>query len=81
MNEIVEESHWAISESLIWQGYKKTGSVTPVCRYPPWYSFQEEVSKDRKIEKKILRLENVAISGLPAEIFLAINVVVFVGAG
>ena len=35
----------------------------------------------RKNRKKILRLENVAISGLPAEIFLAINVVVFVGAG
>ena len=31
--------------------------------------------------KKVLRLINVAMSGLPAEIFLAINVVVFVGAG
>jgi hypothetical protein len=30
---------------------------------------------------KVPRLVNAAMSGLPAEIFLAINVVVFVGAG
>ena len=50
MNEIVEEIQRLANP--IWQGYEKTGSVTPVCRYPPWYPFHEEVSKDRKIEKK-----------------------------
>ena len=52
MNEIVEESQRLANS--IWPGYEITGSVTPVTpvyRYPPWYTFQEEVSKDRKIEK------------------------------
>jgi len=35
---------------------------------------------EKKRKKKILRLVNAAMSGLPGEIFLAINVV-FVGAG
>ena len=79
MNEIVEESRRLANP--IWQRYDKTGWVTLVCRYPPWYLLHEEVSKKRKIEKKKLRLVNAAMSGLTAEIFLAINMVVFVGAG
>ena len=35
MNEIVEESQRLANP--IWQGYKQTGSVTLVCRYPQWY--------------------------------------------
>ena len=50
MNGIVEESQRLANP--IWQRYEKTGWVTPVCRYPPWYLFHEEVSKERKIEKK-----------------------------
>ena len=51
MNEIVEETQRLANP--IWQGYKQKGSVTPVCRYPQSTdSFQEEVSKDRKIDKK-----------------------------
>ena len=46
MNGIVEESQRLANP--IWQRYKKT----PVCRYPPWYLFHEEVSKERKIEKQ-----------------------------
>ena len=71
VNEVVEESQRLVNP--IWQGYEKTlGSVTLVCRYPSWYPFHEEVSKERKIEK-ILRLVNAAISGLPAGIFLTIK--------
>ena len=40
MNEIVEESQKLANP--IWQRYEKTG----------WYPFQEEVLKERKIEKK-----------------------------
>ena len=31
---------------------RQPGWVTPPCRYPPWYLFHEEVSKERWIEKK-----------------------------
>lgn len=51
MNEIAEESQ-RLARNPIWQGCKKTGSVTPVCRYPSWYSFHEKASKDRKTEKQ-----------------------------
>ena len=50
MDEIVEESQRL--SNPIWQGYGKTGSVTPVCCYPPWYLFHKEISKERKTEKK-----------------------------
>ena len=50
INEIVEEGQRSTNPS--WQRYEKTGWVTPVCRYPPWYPFQEEVTKERKREKK-----------------------------
>ena len=53
MNEIIEGSQRLVN--IIWQGYEKTGSVTPV-------------SKDRKVEKKILRLVNVVMPGLPSKI-------------
>ena len=78
MNEIAEESQ-RLARNPIWQGYEKTGSATPVCRYPPWYPFHDEVSKEKKKNRKkseILKLVNAAMSGLPAEIFLAISVVV-----
>ena len=52
MNEIVEESQKLAN--TIWQRYEKTG----------WYPFHEEVLKERKIEKKSLRVVNAAISGL-----------------
>ena len=48
MNKIVEESQKLANP--IWQGYEKTSSVAPVCRYPPW--FHEEVSKERKKVEK-----------------------------
>ena len=70
MNEIADESQ-RLARNPFWQGCEKTGSATP------WYPFHEEVSKEKKTEKnEILKLVNVAMSGLPAEIFLAISVVV-----
>ena len=70
MNEIADESQ-RLARNPFWQRYEKTGSATP------WYPFHEEVSKEKKTEKKteILKLVNAAMSGLPA-IFLAISVVV-----
>ena len=52
MNEIVEESQKLANP--IWQRYEQTG----------WYPFHEEVLKERKIEKKSLRLVNAAMPGL-----------------
>ena len=51
MNEIAKESQ-RLARNPIWQGYEKTGSATPVCRYPPWYPFHDEVSKEKKKTKK-----------------------------
>ena len=78
MNEIVEESQR--SANPIWQRKDRLGDTNlPLSIMVSVPRRCQEEEKNRK--KKILRLVNAAMSGLPAEIFLAINVVVFVGAG
>ena len=75
MNKIVEESQ--VSESYL-AGIRKDkfgGTSLPLSTMVPRRGFKGE-----KKSRKTLRLVNAAVSGLPAEIFLAINVVVFVGA-
>ena len=75
MNEIVEKS-----ESYL-AGIRKDRFGDTSLPLSTMVSVQPRGFEGQKNRKKILRLVNVVMPGLPAEIFLAINVVVFAGAG